>query len=168
MDSTVRTWDLAAGKVRSVLTHHKKSVRALVGHAREFAFVSAAADGLKKWALPQCSLVGNFTGGGGIVNSLSLNADGVLVAGGDNGSLRFWDYATGYCFQEEQSRPQSGSLDAEAGIYSSCFDLTGSRLITGEADKTIKIWKEDDSATPESHPIDMDSWTEKVREFKRL
>ena len=41
-----------------------------------------------------------------------------------------------------------------AGIYAMSFDLTGSRLITCEADKTIKMWKEDESATPESHPID--------------
>jgi pleiotropic regulator 1 len=32
------------------------------------------------------------------------------------------------------------------------FDNTGSRLITCEADKTIKMWKEDDTATPETHP----------------
>jgi pleiotropic regulator 1 len=41
---------------------------------------------------------------------------------------------------------QPGSLDAEAGIFASTFDQTGSRLITCEADKTIKIWKEDEEA----------------------
>lgn len=30
-----------------------------------------------------------------------------------------------------------------------------SRLITTEADKTIKIWREDPDATPDTHPIDM-------------
>ena len=44
-------------------------------------------------------------------------------------------------------RIQPGSLDAEAGIYASVFDLTGSRLITCEADKSIKIWKENSDAT---------------------
>lgn len=34
------------------------------------------------------------------------------------------------------------------------FDITGSRLVTCEADKTIKMWKEDETATPDSHPID--------------
>ena len=38
---------------------------------------------------------------------------------------------------------QPGSLDAEAGICASAFDQTGSRLITGEADKTIKVWCEE-------------------------
>ena len=32
------------------------------------------------------------------------------------------------------------------------------RLITGEADKSIKIWAEDENATEESHPIDMEEW----------
>lgn len=27
------------------------------------------------------------------------------------------------------------------------------RLFTGECDKTIKVYKEDEKATPESHPI---------------
>lgn len=34
------------------------------------------------------------------------------------------------------------------------FDRSGLRLITADCDKTIKIYKEDENATPESHPID--------------
>ena len=54
---------------------------------------------------------------------------------------------------------------------SSTFDRTGMRLITGEvswhrtadrssllthlqADKTIKVWKPDETATEETHPLD--------------
>lgn len=40
-----------------------------------------------------------------------------------------------------------------AGIYAMAFDKTGSRLVTCEADKTVKMWKEDFTATPDSHPI---------------
>lgn len=47
----------------------------------------------------------------------------------------------------------SGSLDSEAGIYALSYDMTGSRLVTCEADKTIKMWKEDENATPETHPV---------------
>ena len=35
--------------------------------------------------------------------------------------------------------PQPGSLEAEAGVFCSTFDQTGTRLITGGADKTIKV-----------------------------
>ena len=33
---------------------------------------------------------------------------------------------------------QPGSLESEAGINCMSFDMSGSRLITGEVDKTIK------------------------------
>lgn len=96
----------------------------------------------------------NFDGHNSIVNTLSVNEDNVLFSGGDNGSVAFWDWKTGHKFQQTESIAQPGSLDAEAGIMASTFDLTGLRLITGEADKTIKVWKQDENATPDSHPLD--------------
>jgi hypothetical protein len=45
-----------------------------------------------------------------------------------------------------QAPVQPGSMDSESGIFSMIFDQSGSRLITTEADKTIKIYKEDDTA----------------------
>jgi len=53
--------------------------------------------------------------------------------------MTFWDYATGTPFQNMEDIPQPGSLDAEAGLFCSTFDMTGTRLITGGADKTIKV-----------------------------
>ena len=47
---------------------------------------------------------------------------------------------------------QPGSLESESGVLATAFDATGTRLITCEADKTIKMWKENDAATPETHP----------------
>lgn len=41
---------------------------------------------------------------------------------------------------------QPGSLDSESGIFACMFDNSESRLITAEADKTIKVYKEDDTA----------------------
>jgi pleiotropic regulator 1 len=51
---------------------------------------------------------------------------------------RFWDYHSGNRFQNEQTIVQPGSLESEAGINCISFDVSGSRLITGEVDKTIK------------------------------
>jgi pleiotropic regulator 1 len=47
------------------------------------------------------------------------------------------------------------------------FDMSGSRLMTCEADKTIKIYKEDEEADESTHPIDMKGWEEHVRALKR-
>ncbi|ELU38184.1 pre-mRNA-splicing factor PRP46 [Rhizoctonia solani AG-1 IA] len=133
-------WDLAAGKTMTTLTHHKKSVRALAVHPTEFSFASGSAGGnnIKKWKCPEGMFVHNFSGHDAIINTLSVNAEGVLFSGGDNGTITLWDYKTGLPFQNMEDIPQPGSLDAEAGVFCSTFDQTGTRLITGGADKTIK------------------------------
>ena len=64
----------------------------------------------------------------------------------DNGSMHFWDWKTGYNFQRLQALAQPVSIDSESGIFALQYDQSGSRLITAEADKTVKIYKEDDSA----------------------
>ena len=154
LDSTVRMYDLAAGKTMGVLTHHKKGVRALTTHPTEYTFASASPGQIKQWLCPKGDFMQNFEGHNSIINSLSVNDENVLFSGGDNGSVAFWDWKTGHRFQYEDSVAQPGSLDAEAGIMSSTFDKTGLRLITGEADKTIKVWRQDENATEETHPLD--------------
>lgn len=81
----------------------------------------------------------------GLVMLLSLSLFSLPPAA-DNGTMQFWDWRSGYCFQKLQSLAQPGSLDSETGIFASSFDMSGCRLITGEADKTIKIYKEDETA----------------------
>lgn len=155
VDSTIRTWDLAAGKCSATLTNHKKGVRALVRHPREFSFASASADNIKTWGLPDGTFMRNLSGGHDkLVNALAVNEDGVLVSGGDDGSVCFWDYKAAHRFQRQQTVVQPGSLDCEAGVFAMAFDQSGSRLITCEADKTIKMWKENNETTEETHPLD--------------
>lgn len=156
MDSTIRTWDLAAGKTLSTLTYHKKSVRSLAVHPVDYAFVGGSADGIRKYKCPHGSLIQDVTKYSGSssssvpINTLSINESatggkgGILVSGSDSGTLEFFDWRSGASFQKIHSEVQPGSLEAEAGIFASTFDRSGLRLITTEADKTIKVWKEKD------------------------
>lgn len=82
--SVHRLWDLAAGKTVTTLTHHKKSVRALAIHPTEYSFASGSAGGnnIKKWKCPEGTFVFNFSGHNAIINTMSVNADGVFFSGG--------------------------------------------------------------------------------------
>ncbi|PKI83409.1 pre-mRNA-splicing factor prp46 [Malassezia vespertilionis] len=143
MDATVKLWDLASGRCTNTLTQHKKSVRALALAPHEYTFASGSAGGrnIKRWRCPEGTLLNNMTNEG-IVNTLAVNPDGVLFSGTDTGSIRFFDYDTGVPFQSIEDIVQPGSLDAEAGVFCSTFDQTGTRLLTGGADKTIKVYRE--------------------------
>jgi len=76
-----------------------------------------------------------------------------MVSGGDNGTLHFYDWKSGHNFQKIKSPLQPGTLASEAAIFDIKFDKSSLRMITAECDKTIKIWKEDEKATPETHPL---------------
>ncbi|CAI7997262.1 Pleiotropic regulator 1 [Geodia barretti] len=117
----------------------KACIHTLGGHT------NTVADILTQAPNPQCSCL-------------------VHCTAGDNGSLHFWDWKTGYNFQKHQTTVQPGSLDSEAGIFKCLFDVSGCRLLTAEADKTIKIYKEDDTVTEESHPI---VWKPEIMRRKR-
>jgi pleiotropic regulator 1 len=66
----------------TTLTHHKKSVRALAIHPKEFSFVSGSTDNIKQWKCPRGNFIQNLEGHHSIINTLNINADSVLFSGG--------------------------------------------------------------------------------------
>jgi len=153
-DHMIRLWDLRTGKTTVCLTNHKKAIRGLVFSPTQNTFASGAADNIKVWKCPNGNFLRNMSEEPkSVVNCLAANREGVLISGHDDGVLSFWDWNSGYKFQSYKAPPQPGSLESECGIQAMSFDRSGCRLITGETDKTIKIWKEDENATQESHPI---------------
>ncbi|KAF8440116.1 hypothetical protein BGX38DRAFT_1251047 [Terfezia claveryi] len=90
-------------------------------------FASGSAQSIKQWKCPEGAFI--FEGVNGTVNTLSVNEDDILFSGSDNGEMFFFRLEVGYKFQ--------------TGLW-----------VTGEADRTIKVWTQDDSATEETQPLD--------------
>ncbi|NXC16228.1 PLRG1 regulator, partial [Corythaeola cristata] len=111
-----------------------------------YTFASGSPDNIKQWKFPDGNFIQNLSGHNAIINTLAVNSDGVLVSGADNGTMHLWDWRTGYNFQRVHAAVQPGSLDSESGIFACVFDQSESRLLTAEADKTIKVYKEDETA----------------------
>ncbi|CAE8717963.1 unnamed protein product [Polarella glacialis] len=157
MDRMVRMWDLAAGKCSVTLTNHKKSIRALAIHPKEYTFCSLSSDNNKVWKMPRGAFERNVSGHNSIVNCGVIRegqqGSSQLICGTDNGYIHYWDWASGHKFQSYQAIPQPGSMSAENAIFDMKLDQSGSRLITAECDKTVKIYREDPNATPETHPL---------------
>ena len=151
-DTTMRLWDLRTSSCLSTLTHHKHSVRAMVFHPNEYTWASASTDSVKVWKCPTGAFLRNCDGHSTILNALAINRSNVLVSGGNDGSLGFWDWSSGHMYDKQHTIAQSGTLEGENAIFDLSFDVTGSRLLTAEGDKTIKVYGEDENATEESHP----------------
>lgn len=49
---------------------------------------------------------------GSNITFTQINQDNVVVTGGDDGTLKFWDWESGYNFQEVLNPPQPGSIAA--------------------------------------------------------
>lgn len=150
LDSTVKTWDLKTGKCDKTLTFHSKSVRSFVLDGERDEIVSSSSDGIRKFKLPGCEYLQDLQfwndhnvieKGNLIINTMCNNEnDGILFAGCDNGKFAFWDWESGQMFQNDIQVPVPGSLDSENGILCSTFDQSGDRLITGNTDKSVRIW----------------------------
>lgn len=158
-DKMIRLWDLNNGKCRIALTHHKKSIRSLSLHPFEYSFCSGAADNVKVWNGPDAEFDRNITGFNSIINCSLIKQDAyfndssILILGSNNGQLHFYDWSSGYKYDTLVNKVVPGTVESENSTLAMAFDKSESRLITTHGDKSIKIWKENEEATPENFPI---------------
>jgi pleiotropic regulator 1 len=149
-DCMVLLWDIAMGKVTTRITRHKKPIRSLCLHPVENTFISCGADAIRKWKLPEGSFMTNIGErrqdeaaiAPSIWNCLAVNPSGCLFAGAEDGQMLFTDYESGAVVQRRKTKPLPGTPGGTSSIMCAAFDpMSGTRLVTGETDKSVKIWK---------------------------
>ncbi len=67
-------------------------------HHEEYSFASASSDKIRIWKCPEGDQLRTIPDHNAVINKVAVNRDNVLVSGGDNGSLYFFDWASGYNF----------------------------------------------------------------------
>ncbi len=87
------------------------------------------------WKCPEGDFLRNISGHNSMRNDVAINQDNVLVSCADDGSMNFWDWKSGYNFQQTHSKPQPGFISFEEGRFCAEFDKSSLRLRKGELER---------------------------------
>jgi pleiotropic regulator 1 len=167
-DGFIYLWDLASGKPVKRLTRHKKPVRGLALTASGSALVSCGADEVRVWDLPSGDFVTNASTRVADTaakaeqqkeeeefsyrwSCCAMSPHNVLALGSQDGEVAFYDWnrpqprrvaGRHYApYQWTKTKSLPGTLNGEGGINGMSYDLSGTRLITVESDKSVKMWR---------------------------
>ena len=95
-DNTVKVWDLVAGEQRKTIRGWEKEVTSVRYLGDTDQFVATAGDAKVRLLRPDGTELRAFPGFPGFVYAAAASGDGsVVVAGGDDGTLRAWNTSTG-------------------------------------------------------------------------
>eukprot|EP00768_Dysnectes_brevis_P005295 gnl/Dysnectes_brevis/3790_a4874_837.p1 GENE.gnl/Dysnectes_brevis/3790_a4874_837~~gnl/Dysnectes_brevis/3790_a4874_837.p1 ORF type:complete len:426 (-),score=9.06 gnl/Dysnectes_brevis/3790_a4874_837:23-1300(-) len=144
-DNTVRAWDLRtvqSSNIRAsvIRTEHAKGIRSIIEHPKHNAFLTVAGDGARRWRLPTVSPMGQLDAKPSPYGKGAISENLVAIPSED-GSLVFHDWKTGALLQTIRPPARRGSLEGENGLLCARFDRSGSRLLVGCVDKTVKVFQ---------------------------
>jgi WD40 repeat protein len=134
VDSTVKLWRVADGKLIRTL-QHPEGVTAIAFSPDGQMVASASYDGkVRLWRVSDGALTRTLAGHTGTVWSVAYSPDGARIASsGEDRTVRLWRAIDGTL---------TNTLRGHAlNVWSVAFSPDGQLLGTGSFDKTIKLWR---------------------------
>ena len=134
-DHTARLWT----------TDHVAPVRMFVGHDNDvdcvafhpnnsYVFTASCDRTVRMWAIQSGNSVRMFTSHTGNITAIACAPNGKLLASADDtGTILIWDIASGRRLKRMRGH-------SKGGIWSLCFSMESSLLVSGGADATVRVW----------------------------
>ena len=141
VDRSIAVYELSklaarTSKLLFKLLVHEGGINALVYHADISMLISASADQtITAWTIgdteSDCRIALRLTGFSGAVTSCCISDDTMFIVGGDaNGCISLWSRVRDICCMSWKAH--------ESAVTS--VSMIGTRVVSGGADKTVKLW----------------------------
>ena len=134
-DGTIRVWDLATGRTRTILKGHDGGVQDVAVSPDGKLIASGGRDRtVRLWNLATGKELAVLKGHKKSVMSIAFSPDGKhLLSGSLDGTARLWEVA---------GRKEVGVLKGHGrSIGTAVFSPDGTRVATGSLDPTIRLWE---------------------------
>ncbi len=135
-DRVIRLWDVQTGADIGVLEEHNGPVYSIAFLPSGKEIVSASADGtVKVWDVASRRRLVTLTGAEGPLYSVAVHPEGgrFATAGGD-GTIRVW------VREGEEWQVGRSVVAHRSGTEHIVYSTDGRRIVTGGADRVVKIW----------------------------
>lgn len=142
-DGAIKFWNRNTALLMNTVKAHNGSVKALTFSPDGLLIASGGDDGIVRiWNVQTTELEKSFVGHTAPVECISFSPDGSLLASGggaygdvsgvSDNTIRLWDVNSGRLLNTFR-----GHREQVTGV---AFDQTGSRIVSGSIDKSIKVW----------------------------